>query len=145
MSSLFKKIIFLGVLLITVFPSLTSAQIDTSVVDVDKQLQAGGVGAGLTTTSTAANPTDPRVFAAEVMGFILQVLGTLFVALIVLGGFRLIKADGDSSKIEQAKETMQKAAVGLIIILLAYSITTFVGKKVNESINNAVPQTGFNQ
>ncbi len=124
-----------------VMPIVTQAQITTGIYD--SQLQAGGVGAGLTTTSSAANPTDPRVLAAEIIGFILKLLGTLFVALIITGGFRLIKSDGDSSKIDQAKETIEKAAVGLVIILMAYSITTFVGNRVNESIKKASPQTGF--
>lgn len=141
----FYRFLFSGILsILIVTPNLAQAQIKDGSL-YQGQLNAGAIGAGLTTAETADKPFDPRIFAGQVITVILQLLGTYFVVLIILAGYRLIKADGDTSKIEQAKETIQKAIVGLIIILASYSLASFASKKAVEAVNNASPKTGFEQ
>ncbi len=109
------------------------------------QLEAGAQGAGLA-DSAGNGGTDPRILAASLIKAVLGVLGTIFVGLIILAGYRLIKSDGDSGKIQQAYDTLRMSTVGLIIILAAYSITTFVVNKVVTSLKEAgTDQTGFGE
>jgi len=65
------------------------------------------------------------VVAAAINGF-LGLLGIIFVILIVLAGFKWMNANGDEEKINQAKDTIKNAIIGLIIVVAAYSITFFV-------------------
>jgi hypothetical protein len=138
------KNFFLTVLLCCVFaPLVAHAQIkDPSFFQ--KQLTAGGVSSGLTTDAAASNPTDPRILVGQIFTVVLSILGTYFVGLVVLSGYRLIKADGDSGKIDEAKGTIQKAIIGLVIVLVSYSVATFVVQQATKAINNAAPQDGFN-
>lgn len=102
---------------------------------LNEQLEAGGEGAGLISDTTTA--TDPRIVVAGIIQTVLKILGVLFVMLLVTGGYRLIKANGDEGKVEQAKNTIQAAVIGLIIILMAYSISYFVGCGIQNAVNRA--------
>ena len=57
---------------------------------------------------------------------ILWLSGMLAVAMIIYAGVKMIMAQGDSSKIELGKKTLQYAVVGLIIVLLASVVVNFV-------------------
>lgn len=53
---------------------------------------------------------------------VLSLLGVIFTALIVYGGYRWMLARGDESKITEAKGIIRHAIIGLAITLAAYSV-----------------------
>ncbi|MFA6604048.1 MAG: pilin [Patescibacteria group bacterium] len=57
---------------------------------------------------------------------LLGLLGTVFVVFIIYAGYLWMTAQGDSDQIGKAKKIILNASVGLVIILLAWSITEFV-------------------
>jgi len=67
---------------------------------------------------------------ANVIEVFLSLLGMIFVVLIIYSGYNWMTAGGDSGKVDNAKDTIKKAVVGLIIIISAYSITYFVFSSV---------------
>lgn len=81
----------------------------------------------------SAVPKNPAEIAGEVIGIILSVLGVIAVILILYSGFIWMTAAGNTEKIEKAKKILGNAVVGLIIILMAYSITYFVTTKLLEA------------
>lgn len=62
------------------------------------------------------------------------VSGISFVLYFLLGGLNWITAGGDKGKIDKAKGMMTGGAIGLIIIVLSYSITWIVGKALGLNI-----------
>ncbi len=70
--------------------------------------------------------TDIRVIVARIVQVFLGLLGTIAVVLILYGGWLWMTAAGDSTKIATAKKTLINAAIGLLIILSAFSITQFI-------------------
>ena len=60
----------------------------------------------------------------------LGLLGIIFVILIIIAGYNWMTAAGDEAKVTKAKETLQRAVIGLIIIIAAYAITAFVFKSL---------------
>lgn len=68
---------------------------------------------------------------ATVIKIFTSLLGIIFLVLIVYAGYNWMTAGGDSAKIDKAKEIMQRAVIGLIIIVAAYSITYFVFKSLS--------------
>lgn len=99
--------------------------------DALKYLQVGSNSAGFTEP-----PEDPRKIAVKVINIFLGLVGSIFVYLIVYSGYLLLNSRGESDKVEKAKKTIFGAMAGLVVILLAYSITNFVGTKSQEIINN---------
>lgn len=58
------------------------------------------------------------------------IAGMAAVITIIIGGIRYATSAGDSSGIQSAKNTVQYAVVGLVVILAAAAITDFVIKNV---------------
>ena len=62
------------------------------------------------------------------------VAGIAFVLYFLLGGLNWITAGGDRGKVDKAKGMMTGGAIGLIIIVLSYSIVWIVGAALGLSI-----------
>ncbi len=70
--------------------------------------------------------TDPRVIVARVINFALLFLGVIAVGLIIYAGFLWMTSGGSEDKIDQAKRILRNAVIGLVIILSAWGIASFV-------------------
>jgi len=62
------------------------------------------------------------------------VAGIAFILYFLLGGLNWITAGGDKGKVDKAKGMMTGGAIGLIIIVLSYSITWIVGAALGLNI-----------
>ncbi len=69
--------------------------------------------------------TVPTVIG-EIIGVGLSMIGVVFFLLMLYGGFYWMIARGDSAKVDKAKETMEAAVIGLVIVSGAYAIASFV-------------------
>ena len=118
------KLLFFGILsLILVSVPLTSVRSQGLMNDINTQNQvfAGEKGAGLSNS-------DPRLVAAQGIKVVLGILGTLLTAWTVYGGFLILTSAGDEEKMSKGRSVITNGVIGLIIILSAYSIASFVSK-----------------
>lgn len=77
------------------------------------------------------NPLTHATFGALFQSMIrglLGVAGLLAILMIIVSGYRYITAQGSQEQTEDAKQGLQWAIVGLIVILLAYVIVTATAK-----------------
>ncbi|MFH0857296.1 MAG: pilin [Candidatus Magasanikbacteria bacterium] len=74
--------------------------------------------------------------AAELVGSIIQVLlslvGSIFLILVFYAGYLWMTARGEESQVEKAKKIVMQATIGLILVVGAYSITSFVVPRIVE-------------
>jgi hypothetical protein len=82
--------------------------------------QFQGAGSGLNTSGTLIG------YIANIIRWILGILGTVFFVIVVLQGYIYMTAGGDSSKTASAAGAIGNAVVGLLIIMGAFLITNFV-------------------
>lgn len=75
--------------------------------------------------TVAGGKTVPEVIG-KVVGVGLSLVGLVFFGLTLYAGFRWMIAMGNTEDVEKAKETLIAAVIGLIIVLAAYAITSFV-------------------
>lgn len=68
---------------------------------------------------------------------LLMLLGTIFVILLLVGGFKWMTAMGDSKKVEEAKSMIGNAVVGVVVILAAYAIAAFVLREVYDATTSS--------
>jgi uncharacterized BrkB/YihY/UPF0761 family membrane protein len=87
----------------------------------------------LYTAITKISPDDinvPRVDEDTALQNILNTAytwaGIVCVIILVIAGIMYVLSAGDSSKVKKAKDAIMGAVIGLIFILLAYTITAFV-------------------
>lgn len=76
--------------------------------------------------ATGLGNRDPREIAASVIRVVLGFLGIIAVLIILYAGFLWMTAAGNDDKIATAKSMMSAGVIGLIIILAAFGIATFV-------------------
>ncbi|MEA3449805.1 MAG: hypothetical protein U9Q85_02405 [Patescibacteria group bacterium] len=63
----------------------------------------------------------------NVVGAILAFIGVLFLGLMIYGGFIWMNARGNDADTKKARDIIEAAVIGLIIVLAAYVIAAYVG------------------
>lgn len=86
-----------------------------------------GPDLGVAYPATAGLSTlDPRITVAQIIRVALGLLGTIFLVIVLYGGYLWMTAGGNDDRIGDAKKWIFSGVVGLAIILSAFGITTFV-------------------
>lgn len=96
----------------------------------DKSLQDG---------ATAAQGKDQQGDAATLFGeggeggifrtitnVLLFLIGAISVIMLIIGGIRYVVSGGDSTAVQNAKNTILYAIVGVVVAILAYAVVNFV-------------------
>lgn len=78
---------------------------------------------------------DPRDTAVDIVRYLMTFLGIIAVVVILIGGFRWLTAGGNEDRIASAKKTIIAGTIGLIVILAAFAIVTFVIDITSNAIN----------
>ncbi|MDD5534606.1 MAG: Ig-like domain-containing protein [Patescibacteria group bacterium] len=83
---------------------------------------------GLENFRSAANyaNTDLPTAMGRIMKIVLGVLGLAATVIVIMGGFKWMTSGGDENKISEAKKLMMAGIVGILIIVLAYAISSFI-------------------
>lgn len=138
MHTLSKK--YLGYLLGAFLASLIAVPVLLSAPDIaaaavpDRPLNAdelfGGTDANKKGSDFATEAGLGNTNLIDAITSIIRValgfLGIIAVVIILLGGFKWMTAAGDDKKITEAKKLIYSGLVGLVIILSAFAIASFV-------------------
>jgi hypothetical protein len=94
--------------------------------------------------ATGLSNTDPRMMIANIIRIALGLLGIIAIGLIIYGGFLWMTAAGNEEQIDRAKKVLTSAVIGLVIILSAFAIATFVINNLLQATNdnNVIPGGG---
>lgn len=110
-----------------VLPSLVFAQSDTpdSNTLLGKLALIGG---------KAGYNTSTEVSTAMIVGIVLRtligLLGLVFIILIILAGFKWMRASGNEEDVKKATQSIKEAIIGLVLTLSAWTIWTFIFEKL---------------
>ncbi len=100
-------------------PTMVSAQIDTDLADFQED--------------TGLGDTDIRVTIGNIVRVFLGFLGILAVLIVMYGGFLWMTAAGNADQIDKAKKVLINGAIGLLIIMSAFTIVHFVLKSLTDA------------
>lgn len=117
-----SKFIFLNLLFILSF--LTAAPVVLAGIEDTTGLNetaAEGFGANITKSDT-----ELPSLIGKIVGAGLALIGVIFFVIIVYAGISWIMAMGKEEKINEAKDMIVGAILGLIVVLSAYAITAMV-------------------
>lgn len=90
---------------------------------------------------TGLSAQDPRITVARIIQIALGFLGTIAVVLVIYAGFLWMTSEGNADKLKRAKDILKSAAIGLLIILSAFAIVTFIIDKLNDALGNGSGQS----
>lgn len=119
-------------LLVTFSPLPLKAEEATLRQDILKYYDAFAKTAHLPVSASLPQETLGQRIVV-ILSFILGLLGTIFLLLIVYGGFLWMTARGNEEHIKKAQAILRDAVIGLLVIFAAYVITWYVGNYIIES------------
>ena len=70
--------------------------------------------------------TELPTLIGQLINVLLGVLGIVFVILVVYAGFLYLTSQGEEGNVKKAKKLLTQAVIGLIIIIAAYAISSYV-------------------
>ncbi len=65
-----------------------------------------------------------------VVNLLSAVAGIIAVIMLIVSGFKYITSEGDSGKINSAKQTLTYALIGVVVVALSQSLVRFVLNKI---------------
>lgn len=77
---------------------------------------------------------DLKVTIQNIIRIILGFLGILVICAIIFGGFKMMTSGGDSDKMGDGRKIVTSGAIGLIIVLAAYAISSFVINSLQKAV-----------
>ena len=79
---------------------------------------------------------------SNLLGVFTVIAGLMFLIYFVLGAIGWITAEGDPEKVKKAQKQLTNAVVGLVLVVLAYSVAFVLGKVLGLEILNPANQVG---
>ena len=76
--------------------------------------------------TSGISQTTISSIAGTAVSVFLSILGIIFIVLMLYGGYLWMTARGSEEQLTKAKELIQAAVIGLIIIVAAYAISFFI-------------------
>lgn len=70
--------------------------------------------------------TTPEAMIGTTIRTILSFVGVIFLAFMIYGGITWLTAQGDNQKVTKAKAIIEESIVGIIIVIIAYSVSNFL-------------------
>lgn len=125
-----KKIIllpFLFLLLFCLFGFSARAQTTADPTLVGLNTTAKGVSAFQGQINGTYDTGFLATKAGQIVGTLLTFIGVLFLILMIYAGLMWMTAGGNEQTVDKAKQLIINAVIGLVVVLAAYAITSFVG------------------
>lgn len=79
---------------------------------------------------TAVAPGTLGQNITNIINYFLGLLGLIAVAFLIYAGILMVTAGGNEEQVGKARKIIMYAVVGIVIILLSYTIVTFVTKSL---------------
>lgn len=95
-----------------------------SALTLKEEISSRLTNAAVTQAKYAENPL--ALLVGDVISIILTIVGLIFLVLIVYGGMKWMMAQGDESKVTEARNFIIHSLIGLIIVTAAYAIAYFI-------------------
>lgn len=80
---------------------------------------------------------DPRANLPDTIGsyvnVVISFVGVIFLVLAIYAGFMWMSARGNDAEVAAAKKILERAIIGLVVVLAAYVITYFVSQIIFSS------------
>ena len=133
------KIIFFCLMLVLSF--LMAAQMGLADTPAESKAKNYGLDVtakeGMGIEKTTIDSSNLPTTIGKVVGAVLSFLGVAFFVLIIYGGYTWMFSMGNEQTATKAKDIIIAAVIGLVIVLAAYAITSYIGTFVVPSATTA--------
>jgi len=95
-------------------------------INVFKDSCKGSNSSDAVCTEAGKGATGASDLIQRLITTLLYVVGVISIIVMIVGGIKYVTSDGDSSKVNSAKNTILYAVIGLVVAMLAFAIVNFV-------------------
>ena len=120
----------MSIILVPIFVFASGAE--DALVGLQTSAYESGVG---------SPDTDISVFVGNIIRALLGLLGILILIFILYGGYLWLASGGNEQMVKKAKDILTSAFIGLIIVLAAMAITTFIMQGITGAISGSETDT----
>lgn len=124
-----KKLLSAAILLPAIMLGVGVLAVEPSVVSAQAQDQDLSIIKGTQDARSEDQPEklfgDGGVFQ-QITTVMLFLVGAISVIMLIIGGIRYVVSGGDSTAVQNAKNTILYAIVGIVVSLLAFAVVNFV-------------------
>ena len=128
-----KKIFIFALIILSLVLTTQSLLADSLRDSLQGNLQNIGGTAYYGDNNQVPTETDPTILVANIIRSVLVLLGVWFVVLIIVSGFQWMNAGGNSDIVVKARQRIINATIGLVIVLFALTITTFIMNQIGDA------------
>lgn len=123
---MFKKVLISLVLALVVLPSQSALAVVT--IPSDYYPEGAPTITGNTPKTSDINVADNyrNTLTLRITNLVLYIAGLVAIFFVVLNGFKMVTSAGSDEVITQTKKGLTWAIVGLLLIILSYSIMRFI-------------------
>ena len=93
-------------------------------------------------TFTGLGTQDVRISIMQIVRIVLGLVGIIAIIIIIYAGFLWMTSAGNADQIDRAKRTLRNAAIGLLIIFLAFAIVSFIIQMLEGTLGLPTPPQG---
>lgn len=104
---------------------------DATALTTANLLNTATIGESGLSTST----TNLKTMIMKVIGIVLGFLGIIAVIIVIVGGFKWMTSGGAEDKTKAARDLIVSGMIGLVIVLIAYTIVHFVSEALLSTTN----------
>ena len=76
---------------------------------------------------------QPQTVAMQIVLAALGFVGLIFLIMIIYAGYQWMTAGGNEEKVKEAQKRIQYAIIGIVVILAAFAITTYIANVMIKS------------
>lgn len=76
--------------------------------------------------SNTTNENSLMLIVGLIVNAALGLLGIIFIVLMVVAGYNWMTASGSEEKVKEAKDTIKRAIIGLVIVIGSWAIWNFI-------------------
>lgn len=76
--------------------------------------------------SQQATETSAATIVGLVINVLLSILGVIFLILTILAGYKWMTAGGNEKAVSEAKDSITRAVIGIVVVISSYAIWTFI-------------------
>lgn len=142
-----RYLLAIAFILSTLFLSSGSLHAATNTVqteiDASKQGLKGASAIFRPTAIRAGFPEgalEPEIVVGQIIRSLIVIIGVIFGVLVVYAGYLWMTARGNETQVKKARDILEHATIGVVIVFAAYALTSFVIDRVI----GAAYQTGTN-
>lgn len=139
--SLVQKKLLLALVLMLLLTPLSFLQAQNDMVDLLNEA-AGTEGAGYNTDPELAQ-TGLAEIVGSMAGVFISLMGVIFMAYVIYGGFLWMTAGGNEDSVSKAKKIIRDGVIGIIVVLAAGGIYLLVVNVLLSGEEFTPDDTGF--